>query len=52
MADILVRYFNNLFTSSRSSVVEIEEVVLNIGQVVDDSMNEYLGAWYMEDDIY
>lgn len=52
IANIILKFFANIFSSTNPSVLDIETATLNIIPLVDDSMNDILCAPYTENDIY
>ncbi|XP_073042054.1 uncharacterized protein [Primulina eburnea] len=51
-ADILLKFYANLFSSSNPSVLDFEAATLNTNSLVNDAMNAILCAPYTETDIY
>lgn len=52
MANIILKFFANIFSSTNPSVLDIEAATLNIIPLVDDYTNDILCAPYTENDIY
>ncbi|XP_075504621.1 uncharacterized protein LOC142542059 [Primulina tabacum] len=52
IADVMLNFFANLFSSNHPSAAEIEEATKNISPLVDEAMNEILQEPYIESDIY
>ncbi|XP_073067166.1 uncharacterized protein [Primulina eburnea] len=52
IADVMLNFFANLFSSNHPSAAEIEEATKNISPLVDEAMNEILQEPFTESDIY